>query len=254
MKKIGIIGCGWLGYRIATALSDKYGIYTTATSPDKAAPLEAKGFHPTVISFADTHAPIATWSVVSELDVLIITVPLFDKQSLSDAIERRMKNLAFFIGDYTAQIFFMSSIGVYTQLSGEVTEDSLPAEKVPGELLIKKKYPQTNILRLGGLMGDDRLLSKYQVANLGMAVNHIHYVDICAVIEKMIQQKSSSMLYNIVAPLHPSKAEVISAQKNLPLTATGQPVGKIVSSFKMASELGFTFTFPDPRTFHISQI
>ncbi|MEI6948676.1 hypothetical protein V9K67_15895 [Paraflavisolibacter sp. H34] len=254
MKKIGIVGCGWLGYRIATALCTRYSIYTTVSSFDKAAPLEAKGFHPTVISFAETNAPIPPWSVADELDVLIITVPLVGKQSLPDVIERRMNKLASFIGDYPGQLFFMSSIGVYTQASGEVAEDSLPSEQVPGELLITNKYPQTNILRLGGLMGDDRLLSKYPVANLDMAVNHIHYEDICAVIEKMIQEKSSSKLYNVVAPLHPGKAEVISAQKNLPLTETGPPTGRILSSFKMVSELRFTFSFPDPRTFHIPRI
>jgi hypothetical protein len=252
MRKAGIIGCGWLGSRIAELLSEDFEIHTTITTSDKTEQLTSKGFHPYVISFPDylLIEKHTQWQVINDLDVLIITIPLSVKSCCASSLYNRIQNLISFIGDFSGQIFLMSSTGVYPDASEEFKEEDKSSDDVTGERLIKSRYPQVNILRLAGLMGDDRLLSKYNVSNLNFFTNHIHYADIYSVIEKMIVLESQSKIYNVVAPLHPSKSEVINAQKGIDNSEEIELAGKKISSAKLISELDFVFKYPDPRYFH----
>jgi Leu/Phe-tRNA-protein transferase len=67
----------------------------------------------------------------------------------------------------------------------------------------------------------------------------------------MIENGTKAALYNVTAPLHPAKFQVIDAQKN---KENGEEVtevkGKVVLSSKLVSELGYVFEYPDPRKFH----
>ncbi len=253
MRKIGIIGCGWLGSRLAKHLSERFEIFTTTTSNDKYEQLFAKGLNPIIVSFTDYQLPekIKNWNIISDLDVVIITVPFSEKTCCVSSLYNRVQNLHSFIRDFKGQLFFMSSTGVYPDFEKEFSEEDLSSDSVSGERMIKGKYPQTNILRLSGLMGNDRLLCNYGVSNLDFAVNHIHYIDVCYIIEKMIAVNSQSKVYNAVAPFHPSKAEVVNAQKNISYSQECKPKGKRISSAKLVSELDFVFQYPDPRYFHL---
>ncbi|REC44206.1 Rossmann-fold NAD(P)-binding domain-containing protein [Chryseobacterium pennipullorum] len=252
MKKIGIIGCGWLGSRIAEKLSGDYQIYATTTSEEKREDLERRGYHPLVVDFNDeTYVELLSpWDVIGELDTIIITVPFSSKKENEDEIVKRAERVALWMQGFRGQVFLMSSTGVYPDDAKDFSENDLAAEEVVKEKIIKKAFPQTNILRLGGLMGDDRFLSKYTVSDPGAPANHIHYEDVGSVIEKMIKEQTHSELYNLVAPLHPSKREVISIQKKSPYIPEETVKGKTVSSEKLISELDFNFKFPDPRYFH----
>ncbi|KFE97408.1 Rossmann-fold NAD(P)-binding domain-containing protein, partial [Chryseobacterium luteum] len=177
------------------------------------------------------------------------TIPLSGKSCCASSLYNRVQHLLSFIGDFKGQMFVMNSTGVYPDAVGEYTEESLSSDKVPGERMIRNTYPQVNILRLSGLMGDNRLLKNYNVSNLSAPVNHIHYEDISGVIERMIEKGSEGKLYNVAAPQHPSKSQVINAQKNLPPAEDIISEGKIILSSKMISELDFVFKYPDPKEF-----
>lgn len=255
MKNIGIIGYGWLASKISASLSDQYKIYVTTTTDQKAEELNAKGITAKVVSFPDYQLtePYHQWPAIDNLDVLIITIPISEKSCCVSSLYNRVQNLASFIGDFKGQMFLMSSTGVYPDEPKEFTEEDVSFEKISGERMIRNKYPQVNILRLGGLMGDNRLLKNYNVGNLDFAVNHIHYKDIAGIILKMIKNGTEKSLYNITAPLHPSKAQVINAQKNIENKEEGEEVkGKKVLSSKLVSELGYIFEYADPREFHLN--
>ena len=118
------------------------------------------------------------------------------------------------------------------------------------ENMIKKSFPQANILRLGGLMGDNRQLKNYKISNPEQAVNHIHYYDVCRIIETIINNHISSETFNVVAPQHPTKAEVIGIQNkqvNKHISETTQQ--RIISSEKSEKLLNFVYEKPDPRLF-----
>lgn len=249
MKRVGIVGCGWLGYRIAERLYGQYAVYTTTSSQDKVDDLTSKGFNPTVVRFSDDNitSHLHRWAAISNLDVVIITVPFSERNLLTN----RFQNLFSFIGDFQGQLFYMSSTSVYPNAEHEYVEEDVNPSNVFGERTIKEKYPQINILRLAGLMGDQRLLRNYNITNLDQAVNHIHYTDICSVIQLMMERQLSSKLYNVVAPMHPAKAEVINAQNGHEYATESEVKGKIVSSLKLHTELGFFFEYPDPMYFHL---
>ena len=249
MKKVGIIGCGWLGYRIAENISGQCEVYTTTATRDKIEKLTLRGFKPTIVSFSDDQIlkDPGQWEVASTLDIIIITVPFSGK----DSSINRVHNLFSFIGDFKGQLFYMSSTGVYPNIEKEFLEDDVSSDSVSGERMMKEKYPQVNILRLAGLMGDERLLRNYKPTNLNFAANHIHYADICKVLEKMIERQLRSKLYNVVAPFHPTKSAVINAQNNIEYSEKCKVKGKKISSSKLSAELDFVFKFPDPRNFHL---
>lgn len=251
-KKLGIIGCGWLGTQIAERLSNRYEIFATTTTPAKAQDLNAKGYHTTLVSFPDElDSEMKPWEVAPELDAIIISVPFSGLRGAQIPMNDKRQNLLNFLGDYRGQLFLTSSTGVYPQTETEFTEAEQPAENVESERFILEKFPQTNILRLAGLMGGERLLKNYNITGLDLPVNHIHYADIISVIEKMLDNQSQSKVYNIVAPIHPNKEEVINAQKNLPYTGERTIVGRTISPEKIISELNFEFQYPDPRYFHL---
>ncbi|CAD0218028.1 NAD-binding protein [Chryseobacterium sp. JV274] len=253
MKKIGIIGYGWLGERIASSLSGKYTISATTTTENKAEDLNNKGMNAVVASFPDYQLtePVPQWEEVKNIDILIITIPVSEKSCCVSSLYNRIQNLSAFIGDFTGQMFLMSSTGVYPDLPKEFTEEDVPFENVSGERMLRNKYPQLSILRLGGLMGDNRLLKNYNVGNLDHAVNHIHYADISAIITQMIENKVEAKLYNVTAPVHPAKSQVINVQKNILDEEVFEIKGKKVLSSKLISELDYVFQYSDPRTFHL---
>jgi nucleoside-diphosphate-sugar epimerase len=256
MKKIGIIGCGWLGSHIADKLSGRYEIFATTTSESKIKDLSDKGYHTTLVSFPDEDISetMTEWKVVPQLDAVIITVPFSGIRGTEIPLRERAQNLLAFLGDYHGQIFMMSSTGVYPDIEKEFKEEDRSPEDVPSENIIKSRFPEVNILRLAGLMGDHRLLKNYNISNLDLLVNHIHYADICSVVEIMLNNQSQSKVYNVVAPVHPNKEEIIHAQKDLPYSGERTNQGRTISPSKLISDLNFEFQYPDPRYFHLMNV
>jgi nucleoside-diphosphate-sugar epimerase len=249
-KKLGIIGAGWLGTRIADVLQDQYTIYTTTSSVEKLEDLSDRSLHPTLIHFPNEITPIQPWKLVNELDAIVCTVHIADRKSSAEEIKNRIANLASFLDNFKGTIIFTSSTGVYPSIEKDYQEEDLPIEQVPGEAMVRTLFPQAIILRLAGLMGDDRLLKKYTITQLEQPVNHIHYTDIARLIAFLLKEHPQPEVYNVVAPLHPSKSAVIASQNQTPLPEETTVTGRIMHAFKLA-KLSFTFQFPDPRYFHI---
>lgn len=253
-EKVGIIGCGWLGYRLAQYLKPGFEIHATVTSESKLALLRKEGFHPEIVNFEkmDDDNDRKPWQKLTLMDHIIVTVPLFSKRIDQNVLDTRVKNLSSFIRPFKGTLISMSSIGVYKDFSGMVTEEMLPVENCKGEQEIRQLFEQANILRLGGLMGDDRLLSKYKITEIDATVNHVHFYDICRIVQLLLENKASAAVYNVVAPLHPSKRSIIKAQTGAtPETLTTTASGKTVLSQKIVKELNYQFAYPDPRLFHL---
>lgn len=255
MKKIGIIGCGWLGNHIAERLSNQFEIFATTTTKSKVEDLQSKGYHTTLVSFPNELDPkMKEWDAAKKLDAIIISVPFSGIRGAQIPMNDKRKNLLNFLGDFKGQLFLTSSTGVYPETQKDFTENDKPAQEVESESFILDKFPQINILRLAGLMGDQRLLKNYNISNIDQLVNHIHYSDICSVVNKMLDNHSESKVYNVVAPIHPNKEEVINAQKDLPYEGTRTTVGRTISPKKLIEDLDFEFQYSDPRYFHLEDV
>lgn len=252
MKNIGIIGCGWLGKKMAEYFKNDFKIFCTTTSISKMEELKKDGFNSTLMKFENTHQDIRIWDKINEIDVLIIAVPLSSKREQPEHLIHKIENILGFIGDFKQQVFLISSTGVYPQIYKTFEEKDLDIKEVLTESGFKEKIHQINILRLRGLMGDDRLLKNYNPKNLDEVVNHIHYEDICRALKLMIENRTNGELFNLVAPLHPTKYEVIKSQNNEILSDNNKVLkqNRMISSDKIQQKLGFKFLHPDPKFFH----
>lgn len=251
MRNVTIIGCGWLGEKLADVLRDRYCIFTTTTSISRYDKLNSKGYNPALVSFPqETTSHNMQLSQLTATDILIITVPFPQKESESH-LAAKLNSLSSFIGNFSGQMFMMSSTSVYPDQPKDFHESDRTPESVNYERGMRDRYPQVNILRLGGLMGAERLLKNYTVSEVHLPVNHIHYSDVCAVVERMIDLQITSEVFNVVAPLHPSKQEVLMAQENKQMAGYSDACGRKISPAKLIRELDFRFRYPDPRKFHL---
>src|SRR5690606_25974106 len=152
-------------------------------------------------------------------------------------------------------LYLMSSIGIYPQIETEISENSLEAKNLHQgilsvEQLMKHRFPQLNILRLGGLMGGERIFSKYPLSSPTQIVNHVHYDDICRVVDTMMTLNIRGKTYNVVAPQHPMKQEIINYQLGTNDRIVNiKPHGRKVVSHSLINELNYEFRHPDPVTF-----
>jgi nucleoside-diphosphate-sugar epimerase len=154
------------------------------------------------------------------------------------------------------QIILLSSTSVYAGLEGVVDEatpvqsDSIVAQ---GEALFQKLFPQGSIVRLGGLMGADRIAGQRSAKVLqDSAVNYVHRDDAVGIIEAVIEQNIQGEIINAVAPKHPKRSVVYKMNAEafgfeLPLFEEGSE--RIVAGEKGRVLLGCGYRFDDPMRF-----
>ena len=238
--RIAIIGCGWVGERLAKYLTDKkYHVIATTTSSEKIVSLEKVASEVHLLDFNVT----IDFGFLASVDVAIFSMPIA-RNSWHQGFEKLNKQ-------FPKTILF-SSTGVYPQENKTFTEEdteNLRADILASENLVRKSYPQTNILRFGGLMGDDRSLQKMFKNRTpdrpGKRTNYIHYEDILPIVELFINSEIKSETYNIVAPEHPSIAEVL----HLEIENNRDENQRIISSDHLIQDFNYTFIHPNPKYF-----
>ena len=250
--KIGIIGCGWLGTRVAQKLEKENEIFVTTRSDENTSDLKKLGFETFQIDF-NQKFELKTAELFRSLDIIIVSLPV-SKKKFSETISQNAKE---FLGDFKGQMIFFSSVGVYPHEDGIYTEESkenLNKNIFEAEKFYKNAFPQINILRFGGLMGDERRFSNYfknkAIPQPDDVVNHIHYEDIAEITQLLIQNKIESKIYNIVAPLHPTKEQVLDYQvNNIESKVENLENGRIVLGTLLENELEYNFIKPNPIYF-----
>ena len=256
-----ILGCGWLGSRVAElAIARGWKVTATLRNPEKAARLQAMGCQVVLLDF---DKPQDFEGEFKEVDFVLNSIPATKRIEMS-AVARRFDNLGSYLNTikYNRQIF-LSSIGIYPNRSGVLTEQY--ADELDEKLLLAEEkmltFPHTSVFRLGGLMGENRILGKYfqnKICTTGdERSNLIHQEDAARMIlQAFLHQDELASVYNVVSPEHPYKKDVIisSAKKygfELPASFQGsQPVvNKVVDGSKLQRELSYSFLFSDPLEF-----
>ena len=256
-----IIGCGWVGtYTAARFLADGHRVWGTTTTQEKSARLAAMGIQPVIADFDQDRAAMpATALTTLTFDLVIISVPITRKDTLQLASARFTNLICFLDALHFSQSVFFGSVGIYPKVSATIDEDTFAAKDLDqklllGETLLRKRYAALNILRLGGLFGLDRTLSKYfqgKICEIGyQPANFVHVADIDGVIRALLVSQAQGKTYNMVCPQHPLKKDVIAASAAkygyaLPAgyTDTDQ-TAKIVSPGRLIHELGYQFIYP----------
>ena len=245
MKKGLIIGKGWIGSKLEAYLKDDFKLTTTKRKSDAENCLSI-----------DFDQETTRFPSISSFDSIIITIP-FGKRNTNEELIQRFTNIQQFIGDFKGTIILLSSTGIYPDQPNFITEESVQHSELkdPYRLIedfMQTHFPQLTILRLGGIMGEDRYLSKYLNFNregLDEVVNHVHYEDILNVIKTCLKNEVKSKIFNVVAPQHPTKREVLEFQINQNHIESETKKGKTISSDKLINELNYPFIHPNPLYF-----
>jgi nucleoside-diphosphate-sugar epimerase len=271
MKKVSIIGLGWLGEATGLLLQSLgYQVLGSSTRPEKVETLRKRGLD--AIHFALSPDPEGTgYQRLFDSEILVVTLPPRSRQGDGELYLQQLASLRELIaGSSVKQLIFISSTGIYPNesKSSPYTEaEPITASNAGNPVLYQAEALmeslstyQLTVLRMGGLMGADRVPGIYfsgkeQVVG-HTRVNFIHQVDAARMVAWVIDQGLWNQTFNGVAPEHPLRRELYQQNASalgIPLPASYQEaadeeVGRLISSDKLLAT-GFAFKFPDPMTF-----
>ena len=271
MKKVSIIGLGWLGEATGMLLQTQgYQVLGSSTRSEKVGLLREKGLD--AVHFAlDPDPKGIDYQRLFESEILVVTLPPRRRQGDGEAYLQQLASLRDLItSTEVKQVLFISSTGIYPNESksspyteAEPINASNAGNPVLYEAEALMETPSTyqlTVLRMGGLMGADRIPGTYfsgkeQVVG-HTRVNFIHQADAAGMISWVIDQGLWNQTFNGVAPEHPFRREVYAKNSStlgiLPPAsyqeAADEKEGRWISSEKVRAT-GFTFNFPNPLDF-----
>jgi nucleoside-diphosphate-sugar epimerase len=218
IKKISVIGCGWLGLPLAKELTDNYEVYGSTTTDTKLERLKELGIRPVLLEVDNSDIRCDDKEIWTA-HVFIIAIPPGIRAHGEDYHVRQMSTLLTNISE-EVPIIYISSTSVYPSAAGNYNEfynvdldNTGNATLYRAERLVSERENST-ILRCGGLMGMNRIAGRYfagkEAPGAKQPVNYIHHHDAVHIIIKVIKGKITGT-YNLVCPEHPSRREVYKA-------------------------------------------
>jgi nucleoside-diphosphate-sugar epimerase len=264
MRKISVLGCGWLGLPLAKALlQNGFLVCGSTTSENKLPLLSQSGIEPYLIKVSENNIEGSIHDFLHGSEILIIDIPPKLKGENSEIFTEKIGHLVSFIKKAEIKkVIFISSTAVYADDNTLVTESTTPnPETESGKQLLASENIlkdhagfKTTIVRFGGLIGEDRhpvkhLAGKENLENPEAAVNLIHQDDCIGIMLNMIENNHWNDLFNGVAPFHPTRKEYYTQkaiEMNLPLPKFSQSgsSGKIIDSKKISEVLNYQFQHP----------
>ena len=264
-KTIAIAGMGWLGQPLAQKLKTlDFEVKGSVTQLDKAIWLNKNGFeaYPITISEGGVFGSIEEF--FDEVDDLVVMIPPgLRRNTGSDYVLKMSHFLTEVERSSVTNCIFISSISVYGDGQGMVTENDLPhPENEAGrqifqvEQLFLNSACKTSIVRFGGLFGGSRQPARYLSGRENLTggdapVNLIHRKDCVGIISEIITQQAYGHIFNAVNPEHPSKADYYNNRSlelglSKPRFSTSQQteIYKQVDSVNLSTILGYSFSDP----------
>ncbi|HEF8773285.1 MULTISPECIES: SDR family oxidoreductase [Providencia] len=274
MKKVTIIGLGWLGLPLARALiEDGIEVSATKTTSDGVAAARAIGIdcYPLQLTAELECEPDDLQQLMEDSNALVILLPP-SKVNVERYVEAISLLVDTAITFHIPRVIFTSSTSVYGQAVGEIDESSeRQAETASAQALIDVEdwlhgLPNiaVDILRLAGLVGENRhagrfLAGKKSLKGAAQPVNIVHQDDVIAAIQLLLQQPQGGHIYNLCAPEHPQRDQFYrqaSQLLNLELPEfieeTEVDKGKVVNGNLICEELGFEYQYPNPMQMPMS--
>lgn len=257
-----ILGCGWVGEELVKRqIHLGYRVWATTTNEEKRKRLWDDGVQAIIHDFDVDRELLISREV--HFDFVVVSVPATRRLSVEEVKQRFGRIREALSGLDYGKMLFLSSIGIYPDLTGRYEESYnegalMDANLYAAEVLLQK-LPNTIVFRLGGLFGKDRIFAKYfqhRVCQTGeQLANFVHLDDVLNLIEKVSNLDMLSGVYNVVAPIHPTKKEVILASAkryhfDVPSRFESKnDFKKYVTSEKIINLLNYDFKYPSPLGF-----
>ena len=264
IKKIGVLGCGWLGLPLAIQLvAEGYYLKGSTTTLEKLITLSSHQIDPFLVHLnpALIGDDIKTFFNV---DLLIINIPPKRNQSAANDYLDKMSNIASAIRESSInKIIFISSTSVYPEDKMLVSEDtaidvnssSAISLYQAEEIFRHLENVKTTVIRMAGLIGPNRhpgrfFAGKENIPNGLAPVNLIHLDDCIGIILTVIKKEIWGETFNGAAPSHPTKAEFYNLAANQFNQTSAKFISeekefKIVSSEKLIEKFNYQFKIPN---------
>lgn len=263
-KKIGILGCGWLGKALAKELmANSYVVFGSVRTKEKANVISGLGITPFIIHIDNQNIIGPIDSLLAQSEVLLIAFPPGLRHDKDAQYAARIKLIVNHLEKYTnIRVILLSSIGVFGQSQGTVSEHDTPKPdtEVGNQLLEAEQHllslgSRGSIIRLGGLVGDGRhpakqLSGKKNIPHPNAPTNLVHQQDVVAFIYHIIEQELWGELFHCVSPVHFSRASFYVEQCTLAGISLPEfdqketTRNKKVIDAKSKKLLGFAYRFP----------
>ncbi len=252
MKKISILGSGWLGLPLVQCFTRQgYKVKASTTSKHRFSEIEAKGAEAYIVNTEYLDKGVQEFL---DADILVINIP-------SKSIENYISLVDEINLSEVKCVLFISSTSVYRNVDSTISESNheyysdsplLEIENMMTALVGKV----TTIVRFGGLIGYDRHPGKFfsegrVIRQPNSAVNLIHLDDCIAIIERIINMDAWGEVFNCCADTHPSKCEFYTHAANssklqqLKFDNTDCSKGKVISNEKVKRRLNYDFIRSD---------
>ncbi|EKM0374283.1 SDR family oxidoreductase [Cronobacter turicensis] len=268
MKKVAIVGLGWLGMPLALALNARgwqvAGSKTTADGVEAARMCGIESYQlellPEMVCDSDD------LEALFNADALVVTLPArrtggngeYYLQAVQQVVDSALAH-------QIPRIIFTSSTSVYGEAEG-ICKETTPANPVTESGRVLRELEQwlhhlpgtsVDILRLAGLVGPGRHPGRFfagkMAPNGDHGVNLVHLEDVIGAITLLLQSPKGGHIYNLCAPQHPARAEfypVMARQLGLePPRFSESPAGtkgKLIDGNRICHELGFEYLYPNP--------
>jgi nucleoside-diphosphate-sugar epimerase len=234
----------------------------STTSEEKMDAIRDAGAIPHRLTLADTGIQGDATGFFSA-DWLIITVPPSGVEAYGRSIGALARQA---VAGGTQKILFTSSTSVYPNLNQTVSEEDAgaPAGQQLGrngdavldaERRLAACGAPVTVLRLAGLFGYDRHPARYMAGRQNIPagdapVNLVHQDDVIGAILAILEAGAGGT-YNVVAPGHPSRRDVYTAEAirrglEPPQFLHGMGEWKQVSGAKLTRATGYDYRHPDP--------
>lgn len=270
MKKVSIIGLGWIGHPLARFFkSNGIEVVGSTTSADKLDRIQSEGI--AAVQFELKPFPQGRgYQALFQAEVLIVNIPPRSRTQEAEFYLEQLKFLRSMIDQsLVTQVIFVSSTGIYpeTPQETEYNENSPLSKETSGnptllkaeELMEKDRDFDLTIVRFGGLMGGDRIPGRYFAGKENVVghtrVNFIHQNDAVRLISWILEKELWNEVFNGVAPIHPLRKEIYERNHQdlgfqLPASYQQANAGedRLISGMKIL-KTGFQFEFPDPVDF-----
>ena len=249
MKRVSVLGCGWLGKPLAISLLDEgYSVKGSTTTEEKLELLEMNNIAPYIVNISE----FEEFDSFLNSDILIIAITSKDVDGFQNLISQ-IEN------SDVQKVIFISSTSVYGRLNKVMTEEDAvlktPLTEIE-DLFRQNNFFETTIIRFAGLFGDERQPFNWfkngrKIPQPKGFVNMIHKEDCIEIIHTIIDQNCWDQTFNACSNHHPTRREFYTIAKlsndfEVPEFEDNEVLEwKIISSKKLQDVLDYTFIHDD---------
>lgn len=257
MSSLGILGCGWLGIPLGKHLQTlNYNIKGSCRSEEGTSNLNNNGIKGYRVILGENQTT-GIKLFIEKLETLIVSVP--PGRKLKEGVYVRMiKTLLENIESTPLKrIIFLSSTSVYGSSEGVYNESSAVNPETPSakalhsceKLIINSSLPSI-IVRLGGLIGEDRnpifQLQGKTIGNPMGCINFIHQEDAVNGITNLVLNSRLDGIFNLVSPHHPLRKEyynhsALNFSLSTPKYTSDSAVVRIIKASKIIELTSFRY-------------